>query len=79
MTDMFGQFVDEHYLPLCEVCGKPMQLIGLRDRATRAGIRLPNDEEQYVIQCCGYTLTIEDLQLAEIATRNLKQYHGIKD
>jgi hypothetical protein len=56
-----------------------MQLFGLREIAAKVGVRLPNDEEQYVIQCCGYTKTIDDPILAEIATRNLKRYYDMKD
>jgi hypothetical protein len=70
---------DETYMPICQVCGKPMKLVGLRARAAQVGLRLPNDEEQYVIQCCGYTMTIDDPVLAEIATRNLKAYYNIRD
>jgi hypothetical protein len=32
------------YIPLCHVCGKPMRLIGLRAKAAKLGLRLPNDE-----------------------------------
>ena len=70
---------DENYMPICHICGKPMQLVGLRAKAARLGVRLPNDEEQYVIQCCGHEMTIDDPELAEIATRNLKKYHNIID
>jgi hypothetical protein len=69
----------DDYLPLCHVCGQPMKLMGLRAKAARLGLRLPNDEEQYVIQCCSYTLTIDDPALAEAAFRNLKSHHGITD
>jgi hypothetical protein len=71
--------VDENYLPTCHVCGKPMRLVGLRAKAAKLGLRLPNNEEQYVLECCGHTMTIDDPELAEIATRNLKRYYDIKD
>jgi hypothetical protein len=71
--------VNEEYMPICDVCGKPMKLVGLREKAAIVGVRLPNDEEQYVVQCCGCTMTIDDPKLAEIATRNLRRYYYIKD
>jgi hypothetical protein len=70
---------DANYMPICWVCGKPMKLIGLREKAAKVGARLPDDEEQYVIQCCGHTMTIDDARLAGIATRNLKRYYDIQD
>jgi len=79
--DAYGEdfFETDAFIPLCHVCGKPMQLIGLRAKAAKLGIRLPNDDEQFVIQCCGNTLTIDDPELAEAALRNLKKHHGITD
>ena len=78
---MAGQIpeIDDAYMPICESCGKPMKLIGLRAKAALVGVKLPNDEEQYVIQCCGYTMTIDDPEQAEIALRNLQKYHNISD
>lgn len=70
---------DEGYMPLCHVCGKPMKMNGIRAKALKLGLRLPNDEEQYVIQCCGHELTIDDPAMAEAAFRNLKKYHDRAD
>jgi hypothetical protein len=66
----------DDYTPLCHVCGKPMRLIDVRAKAAALGYRIPGDDEQYVIQCCGYTLTIEDPDQYQTAIRNLKQYRG---
>jgi hypothetical protein len=68
----------EGYMPICEICGQPMKLVGLREKAKEVGVRLLNDQEQYVIQCCGRTITIDAPKLAEIATRNLKKYYNTR-
>lgn len=67
----------DDWMPVCETCGKPMRLVDVRAKAAALGMRLPNDEEQYVIECCGYTMRIDDPEMAEKAIRNLKKYHGI--
>ena len=66
---------DEDYLPICHACGKPMQLVG--PLAPASGQSTPGDNEQYAFQCCGYEMTLEDPELAEIAVRNLKKFHKI--
>ncbi len=63
-------------LPLCHVCGKPMGLTDLSAKAAQLGIRLPGDGPQYVIQCCGYDLTLDE-NYSEVI-RGLLEYHGTK-
>lgn len=66
---------DEDYLPICHTCGQPMQLVG--PLAPAAGQSPSASGEQYAFQCCGYEMTLDDPELAEIAVRNLKKFHGI--
>jgi hypothetical protein len=67
----------EPAMPLCPVCGKPMQLEDVRRKAAEMGYIIPGDDEQYVIHCCGYTLRICDDEKYLEAIRLLKQYHGL--
>ena len=43
------------------------------------GFRTPNDEEQYVLQCCGYELTLDDDETYLRVIAELKQYYGLHD
>jgi len=66
---------DEDYLPICHTCGQPMQLVG--PLPAPSGQVAHAEGEHYAFQCCGYEMTLEDPELAEIAVRNLKKFHKI--
>lgn len=66
----------DDWMPICKTCGKPMQLIDVRAKAAALGLSIPGTEEQYEIECCGYTLTIDDDEKYEKAIRNLKKHHS---
>lgn len=68
----------DDWMPICEVCGKPMGIVDVRAKAAAVGVKLPDEELYYKIGCCGYTMTIEDRKLYEKAIRNLLAYHGTK-
>jgi hypothetical protein len=48
-----------------------MQLVDVRAKAAALGFSIPGTEEQYEIECCGHTLTIDDDEKYEKAIRNL--------
>jgi hypothetical protein len=51
-----------------------MKLVDVRAKALALGIYLPGADEQFVIQCCGRTLGVDDPELLNTAVRNLKAY-----
>ncbi len=73
---LLNDSLSDDWMPICQICGKPMRLIDVRAKAAALGLRLPGNDEQYVIQCCGHSLTIDDHEMAEKAVRNLQKYHS---
>lgn len=66
------------YLPICELCDHPMQLVDLRAKAEALGVRFPDNKEHFAIECCGHTLHISEPSLLKAAVANLKIIHGME-
>ena len=47
-------------LARCPRCGDFRKLIDVREEARKVGLKIAGDEPQFVIECCGYELSIED-------------------
>ncbi len=47
-------------LARCPRCGEFRKLVDVREEARKAGLLIAGDEPQFVIECCGYELSIED-------------------
>ena len=59
---------------ICHKCGRPMKVVELGPQAAKLGVKIAPGS--YVIECCGYELTIED-EPARVALKNLLlTYHG---
>lgn len=47
-------------LARCPRCGDFRKLVDVREEARTVGLEIAGDEPQFVIECCGYELSIED-------------------
>ncbi len=52
-------------LARCPRCGGFRKLVDVREEARRVGLSIAGNDPQFVIECCGYELSIEDDRVYE--------------